>query len=87
VLVLRGGALGLGAALLSVVLLRPALAWVPLTSFALVTWLCGSKDLAGTARWWAVLSQPATSTSSALVAAALWLLGAVCYVVADARAE
>lgn len=84
-LVLRSGLVGLGAVTLSAVLLRPAAAWVPLALFAMVSWLSGSRDLAGTARWWALLSHPPASVPAAVVALALWLTGTVAYAWRDAR--
>lgn len=87
VLVLRSGLLGVGAVVLSSVLLRPVVAWVPLVLFAMLSWLCGSRDLAGTARWWAVLGHPPTSVPVAAVALSLWLVAAASYVRWDARAE
>ncbi|WHP18232.1 hypothetical protein [Cellulomonas sp. ES6] len=85
VLVLRSGLLGLGAMLVSAVLLPPAAAWLPLALFAMVSWLAGSRDLAGTARWWAVLSHHPGSTPAAGLALALWLAGVAAYSRWDAR--
>lgn len=84
-LALRSGLVGVGVVTLSAVLLRPAAAWLPLALFAMVSWLSGSRDLAGTARWWAVLSHPPASVPAAAVALALWLAGVVLYAWRDAR--
>lgn len=85
ILVLRSGLFGIGAAVLSSVLLRPPVAWLPLALFAMLSWLCGSRDLAGTARWWAVLSHPTTSASAAVLALSLWVLALASYARWDAR--
>lgn len=86
VLVARNGIIGTGIVLVCAVLLRPALAWVPLSLFALVGWIFGTTDLAGTARWWAVLSHTPDSRSAAVVAVLLWCGGCALYVTRDARA-
>ncbi|HEY0189429.1 MAG TPA: hypothetical protein VGC67_18245 [Cellulomonas sp.] len=83
-LVVRSALLGLGLVLLCAVVLRPAVAWLPLALLAMVSWLCGTVDLAGTALWWALLSHPVHNRPAAVVAGGLWLSGVVLYALRDA---
>lgn len=76
-------AIGIGA--ISACLLPRAVAWAPAVSFAMMSWIWGTKDLAGTPRWWALANHDIHSPPALITALFAWILGGALYTARDGR--
>jgi hypothetical protein len=75
----RNDALMCGLALLALELLPAAMAWTPLVLVPMLTWLLGSNGLGVAPEPWAVLLEPAGSTSAACASLAIVTAGTLVY--------
>ncbi|MBD7981502.1 hypothetical protein H9623_14965 [Oerskovia sp. Sa1BUA8] len=59
------------------------MAWLPLLTFGMVSWILGTTDSSATARWWALPNFPVESPTMWVATGTVVLVGSVVYSARD----